>query len=580
MARKSTAAVDLLQEKVPRKRQSAYANLANKDLQDVLIAPRERSLAYVIPPDANVQEILRSARNAFYKDDNVIGVGLGPRRVNHRTRPGEFALIIYVQQKLPESALSPARLIPKEFMGLKTDVVEPLAPSAPKTAVDYQVDHQLMHDMSSIDWGRLHDLTMRHEGPIVPHPVKVQDFGDICVIEDDGTLIKTAANGEQYTDWVRGYQLFRTLHGDDYDFVTFFTDTASGMLPQGGSSFWSGIYNNVQGIGLGAFNSRGSWGTNRLQGFHFMNQGHFPLWRYVMGQEFCHQFAAFVRYRDPVTNATMTDHLLNGVLGHWALNLDDDKSPMDYDFNNWIELSNGQFQKVNLTDEERTYCNLDLYLMGLLGANEVGEFTLLRNPQPVGGSTTTFTATPARLNIQNFIAQEGPRIPGAAAAPKYWRQAFIVLTKDIHKVHDLVDTIDFLRLRWELDFPGMTKGLGRIDTVLDARPGRITPSQIAELTGGGYTALHRHKISSNDLQVVTTQFTGSLNPGQTHTWFTHSWPLDWFVVWSLRPTTNGGKIKWDVAVERAANNTHTYHLTVTNVGAGATNFEAKYAVLK
>jgi hypothetical protein len=465
-------------------------------------------------------------------------------------------------------------------MGLKTDVVEPLAADAPKNAVDYHANHHLVHDMSAIDWGRLHELTMRHEAPTVEHPVKIQDFGDICVVEDDGTLIKTAANGQQYTDWVRGYQLFRTAHGDDYDFVTFFTDTASGMLPQGGASFWSGIYSDVQGTGLGTFNGRGAWGTNRLQGFHFMNQGHFPLWRYVMGQEFGHQFAAFARYRDPVTNATMTDHLLNGVLGHWDLNLDDDKSPMDYDFNNWVELPNGQFQKVNLTDVERTYCNLDLYLMGLLGSNEVGEITLLRNPQPVGGSTTTFTATPARINIQNFIAQEGPRIPAVATAPKYWRQAFIVLTKDIHKVHDLVDTVDFLRLRWEQDFPEMTKGLGRIDTVLDARPSRITPSQIAELTGGGYTSLHRHKVGTNDLQVVTTQFTASLNAGQTGTWFTHSWPIDWFVVWSLRPTTNGGKIKWDVAVERAANNTFTYHLTVANVGAGATSFEGKYAVLK
>jgi len=185
-----------------------------------------------------------------------------------------------------------------------------------------------------------------------------------------------------------------------------------------------------------------------------------------------------------------------------------------------------------------------------------------------------------RLNVQHFINQEGPRIPSVATSPKYWRQAFIVLTKDIHKAHDLVDTVDFLRLRWEEDFMQATKGLGRVDTVLDSRPGRITPSQIMELTGGGYTNLHRHKVGANDLQVVNTQFVGSLNAGQTQTWFTFNWPSDWFVSWSLRPTTSGGKIKWDVAVERAPNNTFTYWLTVTNVGPGATNFEGKYAILK
>lgn len=536
--------------------------------------------AYTIPAALDYQDVLSKAREAFYKDENVIGVNIGPRRVGKKVRPGEYALLVYVAQKKPASKLDPSKLIPADFMGIKTDVIEPLAADAPKTAVDYHAEHHIMHDMSAIDWGRLHELSVRQEAPVVEHVVKVQDFGDICVIEDDGTLIKTAANGQQYTDWVRGYQLFRALHGDDYDFVTFITDTASGMLPQGGASFWSGIYSDVQGTGLGTFNGRGAWGTARLQGFHFMNQGHFPLWRYVMGQEFGHQFAAFTRYRDPVTNTTMADHLLGGVLGHWALNLDDDKSPMDYDFNNWVESANGQFTKVNLIDAERTYFNLDLYLMGLLGASEVGEFTLLRNPQPVGGSTTTFTATPVRLNVQNFIAQEGPRIPSAATAPKFWRQAFIVLTKDIHKVHDLVDTTDFLRLRWEKDFFEMTKNLGRVDTVLDVRPGRLTPAQISELISGGYTNLHRHKINANDLQLTGTQWTATINPGQTQNWFTFNWPVDQIMVWSAQPTTPGGKIKAEVSIERAANNTFTYWIAVSNTGTVATNFAGKYAILK
>jgi len=135
-------------------------------------------------------------------------------------------------------------------------------------------------------------------------------------------------------------------------------------------------------------------------------------------QEFGHQFAAFARYRDPNTNATMTDLLLGGVLGHWALNLDDEKSPMDYDVNDWVESPNGTFRKVAIPSDQRIYCNLDLYLMGLLGPGEVGEITPLRNVQPVGGSTTDFTATPVRLNIQHFINQEGARIPSVAAAQK------------------------------------------------------------------------------------------------------------------------------------------------------------------
>lgn len=432
----------------------------------------EAKSAFTIPASLDYQKVIKAAREYFYKlDPNIIGVDIAPRRVNKQVQTHEYALVVYVMEKKPKSEIDPARIIPKEFMGLKVDVWNPLSDDAPKTTVSFGAGHDVAEPFSAIDAVRVHELAVSAATvPIViPHVATVQDFGDICVVEDDGTVVKTNPNGTQYVDFVRAYQIFRTLHGDDYDFVSFVVDTASGMPPVCGCSYWSGIYNDVTGIGLGAFNSRPGWGTSRLQGYHFMNQGHFPLWRYVMLQEFGHQFAAFARYRDPVTNAVMTDHLLGGTLGHWALNFDDDKSPMDYDDKNWVELPSGQFSQVTLNSDERTFSNLDLYLMGLLGPNEVGEFTLLRNVVPAGSN---FNATPVRLNIQNFINQEGARTPNVAVSPKSWRQAFIVLTKNIHKVHDLVDTVDFLRLRWERDFMEATKYLGRIDTVLDARTGR------------------------------------------------------------------------------------------------------------
>lgn len=535
---------------------------------------------FVIPASVNVSDVIAKAREKFYADENVIGVGVGPRRVSKKVRKTEFALLVYVKNKKPELSIQKNFIIPKEFMGLKTDVIEIFSEDSPKETVDYVSEHHHSHDMAFIDWARLHTLRVeKHEiADSIEALAKVEDFGDVCVIEDDGTLVMTI-NGVQQVDFVRAYHLFRTLHGDDYDHVSFVLDTASGMPTQCACSFFSWIYNDVKGIGLGNINGRATWGTTRLQGYHFMNQGHFPVWRYVMGQEWFHQFAAFAKYKDPVTGAAMNDHLLGGW-GHWALNFDDDRSPMDYDTNDWVELPSGNFRKVSRTSDERTYCDLDLYLMGLYGPREAGEFYLLRNTVPVPGSATDFTATKVTLKAQDFVNQEGPRIPSVSTSQKFFRQAFIVLTKDITKVHDLVDTVDFLRLKWEKDFPDMTKGIGKIDTVLDSRPGRITPNQIAELIGGGYTNLHRHKIGANDLQVVGTQFTGHLNVGQSQRWFTYAWPQDWFVQWSLRPTTAGGKVKFNLTVERGANNTFTYWITVSNDGTIATNFEAKYAILK
>jgi hypothetical protein len=67
----------------------------------------------------DVLGILNNARKIFYKDPNVIGIGIGPRRVNNIKR-NEQALLVYVAQKLPEMDLAPAYIIPKDFMGLKT----------------------------------------------------------------------------------------------------------------------------------------------------------------------------------------------------------------------------------------------------------------------------------------------------------------------------------------------------------------------------------------------------------------------------------------------------------------------------
>jgi hypothetical protein len=67
-------------------------------------------------------------------------------------------------------------------------------------------------------------------------------------------------------------------HTDDMafiSFVTFFTDSAHGMPPQGGSSWYRFIFNDTEGIGFSpTWNLRPSYGSDVLRGVIFMNQGH------------------------------------------------------------------------------------------------------------------------------------------------------------------------------------------------------------------------------------------------------------------------------------------------------------------
>lgn len=538
--------------------------------------PKTKEIAYQPPAEVDIITLIEDAKTVVYKDSNVIGVGIGHRRKGGETHSDEVALIVYVKEKLEKADIKSDNLIPAEFQGMGTDVVAPFGPDAPQEALGFAESHQNSDDMSFVDWGRLHEQWMAEAGGEIAWHGKVQAFGDVCVIEDDGTLVKTI-NGREVVDFVRAYKLFRTIQPDIYDFMAFFTDSASGMPPQGGSSWYRFVHNDTQGIGLGNFNYRSSYGSNKLQGIMFLNQGHFPLWRYVMLQEQCHRWCAFARYRDTASGPLKNDHMLGGW-AHWSPNMDDDRSPMDYDIYDWVEEGDNQFRRVSLTSEQRTYCDFDLYLMGLLGPLEVGDFSLLSNVTNISGNL--YSADEKRLTIQNVIWAEGARNPSVATSQKLFKTGFAVLTKNLKEAHDLVDEVDRLRVRFEEDFPEATKGLARVDTTIGPLQVEIMPSQVRQLTGRGYTTLHRHRVQAGDLRITGTQFTGSLTPGQARTWFTYNWSPAWLVNWSARPTTAGGQVTSSERIQRASNGRLTYWITVRNVGSVTTSFEAKYALMR
>jgi hypothetical protein len=203
---------------------------------------------------------------------------------------------------------------------------------------------------------------------------------------------------------------------------------------------------------------------------------------------------------------------------------------------------------------------------------------LLSGLTNVGGNM--FTATKKLLRVENFVWANGARVPGVATSQKQFKNAFVLLTKDFDRSHDLADRIDTLRRRFADDFRSATQGLTDVDTTIGPLRRQLAAAEVTDLTGGGYTMLHRHQVSPGDLAVVGTQFTGTIQPGETQLWFTFNWAPDWLVQWSVRPTTAGGKVIWTQEIERAGNGTFTYWLRITNTGSAATAFEARYARLR
>ena len=78
------------------------------------------------------------------------------------------------------------------------------------------------------------------------------------------------------------------------------------------------------------------------------------------------------------------------------------------------------------------------------------------------------------------------------------------------------------------------------------------------------------------------QWTGTLAPGQTQTWFTWGWNPAKHVVWHVMPQTpklGAPELNWTVQVERGDPNGCTYWITVKNLTGVAVTFEGRYAVL-
>lgn len=94
-------------------------------------------------------------------------------------------------------------------------------------------------------------------------------------------------------------------------------------------------------------------------------------------------------------------------------------------------------------------------------------------------------------------------------------------------------------------------------------------------SAGDATTFSGHALSefyrgSNAVQINQGAL---LSPGQNEYWFTFGYPADQLIVWRVKPTVVGGKLKLDVETELGANNTVTYYLRVYNTGTLATGYQ-------
>ena len=77
------------------------------------------------------------------------------------------------------------------------------------------------------------------------------------------------------------------------------------------------------------------------------------------------------------------------------------------------------------------------------------------------------------------------------------------------------------------------------------------------------------------------QWTGTLRPRETRSWFTFRWPATWHVIWTAMPTTvqsGAPQLSWNVQVERADPEYSTYWIKVKNLTDRNLSFEGRYCI--
>ncbi|MFN7974605.1 MAG: PKD domain-containing protein [Acidobacteriota bacterium] len=296
------------------------------------------------------------------------------------------------------------------------------------------------------------------------------DFGEIAVLEDDGTLV---VDGVSNSDEI--VRRFFESHPDQYDHVAINFDFP--MTPEAGFAFERNVRNDVQGIGLPIFDNGATYGTTFLTTFINMNDlGEYTTYPYfgvVLSHEAGHRFLAYV---DTQMCGTF---LLSSRCIHWSFYHSTGGSFL-YG-HDWIDNGNGTFTSSN---EETVYGEVDQYLMGLRDAATVTQpLFVLQNPSgclynnnpvpcptvddiPLNGYTVTATKTP--YTVADILNGYGPRIPDAATAPKAFRMAFVlVVAKGLYPPSPAsLAKLDGFRQQFEPSYVASTSGLGSMDTRL------------------------------------------------------------------------------------------------------------------
>ena len=211
-------------------------------------------------------------------------------------------------------------------------------------------------------------------------------------------------------------RVYQAFVDDPFDFIVIFNTTATGDgIPRS-----RGVKNDIEGINLGSYDSSSAYGSaGRLQQVVYQNNSVVGL---EVNHEIGHRWGAFLD--DPALNLSIptgfhwgpSDHV--GQMGNGPYVQED---------------ANGDYLVTNAEGSEHfisnRFSNLELYLMGLVGPDEVAPLRFVTDPDVTVNFGATLPAASTRpVTIDDIVDVYGQRLPPSETSQNVFAAAFVVVS--------------------------------------------------------------------------------------------------------------------------------------------------------
>jgi hypothetical protein len=237
------------------------------------------------------------------------------------------------------------------------------------------------------------------------------------------------------------------------------------------------VRNRVRGIGLALTNDTENRGSaSRLQGtIQFPIDGFFDLGETAAIHEIGH---AFMNFLNGTAMASGVPHwpLSSAAYGIMGASQGPSRQGVSFPYR-LVPLGNGD-HRTEATDPPTAFNDLELYMMGLAPASEVGAHIVFvdQNQNPATG---LLRGPVVPFTIDSLVARPGARDPAYPAAPNSFRVGTIVLSAGRLLTADEMAFFDHMAARGEATTPlpftsGLVRGTTKPFYVATAQRGRLT----------------------------------------------------------------------------------------------------------